>query len=156
MIQFLSGKVNSISDSKIINIIIYIASLLLLGFLLNYFYKLYIYDYYDSYYDPKIDILKNKLSSAIPEIRNIKISGSNKSFTINKKEIFLCLKDDNNEYYSDNMLVYVLLHEVAHVLCDEIGHTDKFKDIFRSLLRRAELDGLYDPLQPPVDDYCNY
>ena len=39
-----------------------------------------------------------------------------------KQKVYLCLKDENNEYYNDNMLIYVALHELAHVLCDEIGH----------------------------------
>lgn len=150
MVQFLQQEINSI------NVVVFLAFLVLIGFIFTYLYKLYLYDYYDSYYDPKIDSLKSSLVEAIPEIKNIKISGSNKSFTINKKEIFLCLKDKNNNYYNDNMLIYVLLHEVAHVMCDEIGHTEKFKEIFRALLKRAESAGIYDSSRPPIDNYCNY
>ena len=54
------------------------------------------------------------------------------------------------------MLIYVLLHELAHVKCDEIGHTEKFKTIFKSLLQKAELAGIYNPYQPPIDNYCNF
>jgi hypothetical protein len=84
------------------------------------------------------------------------MSGSNKSFTVNKEDVYICMKDERNNYYEDNMLIYVILHELAHVLCDEVGHTEKYKDIFRGLLRRAQQAGLYDPNQPPIDDYCNY
>ena len=28
----------------------------------------------------------------------------------------LCVKDENNKYYDDNMLIYVALHELARVM----------------------------------------
>ena len=52
------------------------------------------------------------------------------------------------------MLVYVGLHELAHVLCDEIGHTDKFYAIFDKLMDKAEEIGVYDRNIPVVDNYC--
>lgn len=108
------------------------------------------------FYDPKLDELRERLSVAIPEIRNISLSGSNKSFTINKEDVYICTKDEHGKYYDDNMLTYVLLHELAHVLCNEVGHTDKYREIFRGLLHRAHEAGLYDPDKPPLDNYCNY
>ena len=72
------------------------------------------------------------------------------------KQGFLILKDENGKYYEMNMLIYVALHELAHVLCDEIGHTDKFKRIFEDLLIDAENKGIYNPNTPPILDYCNY
>lgn len=113
-------------------------------------------DTYDRYADPKLDEIRDRLAIAIPEIRNISLYGSNKSFTINKQHVYICMKDENGKYYDENMLVYVLLHELAHVLCDEIGHTEKYRKIFRSLLHRAHEAGLYDPSKPPLDNYCNY
>lgn len=133
--------------------------LIIFGIILSF---ILVYRYYmknnnfEKYDDPKIDTLKLKLSRVFPEINYIELSGSNKSFTINKREIYLCLKDKNGNYYDDNMLIYVLLHELAHVKCDEIGHTEKFKNIFKSLLVKAELAGIYNPYQPPIDNYCNF
>jgi predicted metal-dependent hydrolase len=112
-------------------------------------------DNYVKFYDPKIIEIKNRLSQAIPEIKKINLAGSNRSFTINKKDVYICTKDNNGQYYNDNMLTYVLLHELAHVLCDEVGHTEKFKHIFQSLLDRAKQANLYNPNIPPNDDYCN-
>jgi hypothetical protein len=57
-----------------------------------------------------------------------------KSFTINKKEIHICMKDPDGEYYDRHMITYVLAHEIAHTLCDEVGHTDKYYEIFDKLL----------------------
>jgi hypothetical protein len=113
-------------------------------------------DSYTRFDDPKLDELKQRLSLAFPEIRNLDLTGSNKSLTINKQHVFICTKDEQGEYYSDNMLIYVILHELAHVLCDEVGHTDKFRKIFQELLDRAHDAGVYDPSIPPIDNYCNY
>ena len=78
----------------------------------------------------------------------------------------LCVKDENNNYYSDNMLMYVALHELAHVLCDEIGHTPKFWAIFDQLLDKASktiddepgvgnMKPVYDPNGIINKDYCD-
>jgi len=143
----------------IINIILYIICVFsIVGILYLLFSngKFLGKDSYDNFYDPKLDQLKEKLAPVFPEIQNIEVSGSNKSFTINKKHIYICTKDENDEYYDDNMLIYVLLHELAHVLCDEVGHTEKYKNIFRGLLEKAATSGVYDPNKPPIDNYCNY
>ena len=50
----------------------------------------------------------------------------------------MCLKDSDGNYYDDNSLMFVLLHEIAHVICKSIGHTDEFHKIFEDLLKEAE------------------
>jgi hypothetical protein len=58
------------------------------------------------------------------------------------------------------MLMHVLLHETAHVICDEIGHTKKFDDIFRELMDEAHEPtcpnqiSIYDKFAPLTDNYC--
>lgn len=104
--------------------------------------------------DEKVDHIKNKLIEYFPELDQIKVFSGNRSFTIDKKEIFLCLRDENGDYYNDNMLTYVLLHELSHVLCDEIGHTKKFFDIFDQVLAHAEANNVYDSSQPIIQNYC--
>lgn len=85
----------------------------------------------------------------------INLNEGDKSFTINKQNIYLCLKDKNNHnFYDENVLVYVVLHEIAHVLCNEVGHTHKFINIFNALLDRATAVGEYNPNRPFVEDYC--
>ena len=54
------------------------------------------------------------------------------------------------------MLIYVALHEVAHVLCDEVGHTQKFHSIFEDLLKKATEMGIYNPSIPLIQNYCEY
>ena len=107
--------------------------------------------------DPIIQELKNTLAPIFPKITTVKIFESEgKSYTINKERVFLCIKDKNNEYYSKNMLLYVLLHEYAHVINDEIGHTEKFHTLFDQILEQAADAGIYDPNVEPVKDYCEH
>lgn len=107
--------------------------------------------------DIKIDELKEHLRPLIPNIDNMKIFKGKKSYSINKEKIFLCLKDKDGNYYDMNILVSVILHEVAHVYCNEIGHTEKFHNIYKDLLKQAEYMGLYDPnAKIPDNSYCNY
>jgi hypothetical protein len=86
----------------------------------------------------------------------IKIYRGDKSYTINKQKIYLCLKDENGNYYDKNMLMYVLLHELSHCVCDEIGHTEKFEDIFTKILYNATKCGIYDPSKPIIQNYCKF
>lgn len=106
--------------------------------------------------DPILRRLKQKLSSIDPVVEKLTFYQGKESYTINKEDVFLCLKDENDEYYNENMLTYVALHEIAHALCDEIGHTQKFHQIFEGLLDKAYHLGLYNPSIPIIQDYCQY
>jgi hypothetical protein len=112
-------------------------------------------------YDPKIDELRRKLLMVHPKAHSIKFYHDKKSYTINKQEIYLCIKDDQGEYYEENMLMYAALHELAHVLCDEVGHTDKYWAIFDDVLKAAsEITDtktgkkIYDPNGKIDKTYC--
>lgn len=84
----------------------------------------------------------------------VTLSIGKKSYTLNKEDIYLCLKDENNEYYNDNMLIYVLLHEISHSICDEIGHTEKFHKIFKALTAKAVQLNIYNENIPLIKNYC--
>lgn len=90
------------------------------------------------------------------KIDRIKIKEDTQSYTINKEKIYLCLTDKDKEFYSNNMLMYVLLHEFAHTLCKSIGHTKEFHDIFEKLLKEAIDKKLYDPSIPVDTEYCKH
>ena len=106
--------------------------------------------------DPKLYQLRNHLNDLHPVIHDVSLSGGNKSYTINKKKVHLCLYDEENKYYDDNMLIYVLIHELAHCITNSIGHTEEFHENFDMLLKRAEDMGLYDSSIPPIDNYCGH
>ena len=106
-------------------------------FLLAWILISQIKDHY-SQYDPKLQAIKEKVRSIIPDIiDSISLYEGNDSYTINKQKTYICLTDNNGDYYDDNTLVHVLLHEMAHVMCDEIGHTQKFHNIFTDLLKKS-------------------
>ena len=87
---------------------------------------------------------------------NITIHESDSSYTINKQKIHLCLRDENNKYYEKNMLIYVLAHEIAHVLCDSVGHTEEWKQIFDNLLDCLAKEKIFDPEKPLIKNYCGH
>jgi len=106
--------------------------------------------------DPVLDELRTQLSVLDPSFSNIELFEGDKSYTVNKKKVYICLKDQNGRYYNRNMLAYVTIHELAHMLCTSVGHTKEFFDIFDDLLSKAADLGLYNPSIPPLDDYCGH
>lgn len=130
---------------------IFIALTILTLFLIWYAAKLR--REYFSEWDPTVVRLKYKLSATFPQLLKLRIAKSDASYTIDKKRIYLCTERDGVTY-DDNMMTYVLLHELAHTLTAEIGHGREFGAIFRGLLRKAAENGLYDPNEPKVKNYC--
>jgi hypothetical protein len=106
--------------------------------------------------DPILEGLKKEMSSLHPRFQDVELYVGDKSYTINKERVYVCMKDSDGRYYDRNMLVYVLCHEYAHVLCTDIGHTDQFFSIFDKLLQKAAVKGIYDPNIPPVKNYCGH
>ncbi len=74
------------------------------------------------------------------------------SFSVNKgEEIALCLKSKKTGLiHNINLMMYVTIHEMAHIACPEIGHGELFKKIFKFLCEEAVLIGVY-----KYDDYEN-
>jgi hypothetical protein len=108
--------------------------------------------------DPMIYTLKEVLRPLLDfyGIKDLKLYKADKSFTINKERIFLCLYDETGNYYPLNMLIYVILHEIAHYLNkDDIGHTQKFHEKFEEVLNKATELGIYNPSIPIIKNYCN-
>ena len=150
-------KKNRKMDNKLNwnKIFIYLLFLILFLIFIIFIIVNQIKEYY-SQMDPMLDKIKDKLLTLHPVVNRIKFYQGDKSYTINKKKIYLCLKDENNQYYDFNMLIYVSIHELAHVLCDEIGHTSKFNNIFQDLLRKAAFLNIYNPNKPIITNYCGH
>ncbi len=73
------------------------------------------------------------------------------TYTIDKEDIHICLRtrDDNENLYDINTLMYVLLHELGH-LCNYSkegypiqGHGPEFRYIFKFLLKESIKIGIY-------------
>jgi predicted metal-dependent hydrolase len=80
------------------------------------------------------------------------------SYSVNKgEELSICLKSKKTGQLHDvNLLMYVVIHEMAHFACPEIGHGELFKKIFRKFAEEAIKIGIYrkvDYSENPVE-YC--
>jgi predicted metal-dependent hydrolase len=80
------------------------------------------------------------------------------SYTVDKEKVFMCLRQRNSqeELVSENIVVFVALHEMSHVGTASIGHTPEFWNNFSWLLKQAEEIDIYkytDFSAHPVE-YC--
>jgi len=80
------------------------------------------------------------------------------SYTVNKGEkIVVCLRQRNNNFVEINTLMYVIIHELAHI-CDLTSqqHDEKFWNNFEWLLEHAVNIGIYNYVDYSKDQepYC--
>jgi predicted metal-dependent hydrolase len=80
------------------------------------------------------------------------------SYSVNKgEELSFCLKSKKTgDLHQINLLMYVAIHELAHIACPEIGHGELFKTIFKKFAEEATKCGVYtkeDFNQNPTE-YC--
>lgn len=62
------------------------------------------------------------------------------SYSINKGEkIVFCIRsrDNSNKLVDENTMMFVAIHELAHLMTKSIGHTKEFWDNMRFLLKQA-------------------
>lgn len=80
------------------------------------------------------------------------------SYTVDKgKAIYMCVRSKIIENIHDmNTLMYVAIHEFAHVCTKSYGHTLEFKQNFRFLLEQSNEIGIYKPIDYRVykQPYC--
>ena len=86
------------------------------------------------------------------------------TYTIDKRDMHICLRtrDNNEQIYDINILMYVVLHELAH-LCNYdkkgrpiLGHGSELKFIFRFLVEEAIKLNIYQHTNYAVEpqEYC--
>jgi hypothetical protein len=94
-------------------------------------------------YKENINLIKNKIDNVI--IKETPETSSYTSYSVNKgEELYLCIRSKKtNEIHDINDLLYVAIHEIAHIGCPEIGHTDLFFKINLYLLKKAVEFNLY-------------
>lgn len=104
-----------------------------------------------------------KLKSLHPVVENLRFYDSNEAYTINKKRVYLCTRDKDGKEYTDNMLTYAAIHEIAHAIDPHYRyggpveqHPEEYMSIFKELLQKAQMTGLYDPTQTIDPLYCTY
>jgi hypothetical protein len=70
------------------------------------------------------------------------------SYSVNKGEsVYFCLRqrDGSERLVDNNVMMFVALHEMAHMITKSIGHEPEFWNNFGWLLREAEQRNLYKP-----------
>ena len=83
----------------------------------------------------------------------------NTSYSVNKGEkLVFCIRprDKKEELHEVNLLMFVAIHELAHVGSVSIGHNDEFYDNFVFLLKEAVEIGVYQKIDFDRDnrEYC--
>ena len=80
------------------------------------------------------------------------------SYSVNKGEqLAICIRNkETNKFLDMNTITFVALHELAHVMTEEIGHTKTFWKNMKFLLEQGEKVNIYKPVdysKSPVK-YC--
>jgi len=79
------------------------------------------------------------------------------SYSVNKGEkLILCIRQIDNTFVEQNVILYVAIHELGHIMTKEVGHTDKFWENFKILLEEAVTLGIYKKIdyKEQPQDYC--
>lgn len=98
------------------------------------------------------DFSSNRFTESTPDAQYT-------SYSVNKGEkIYMCLRqrDEKEQLVDTNVLLFVALHEMAHVGTSSIGHTPEFWNHFAWLIKQAEHIKIYtfkDFAAHPVE-YC--
>ena len=76
--------------------------------------------------------------------------GEKLAFCLNKS------KDTNDGLIDNNTLMFVAIHELAHVATESVGHTEEFWENFKFLLHNAESINIYTPInyEKKPESYC--
>ena len=85
------------------------------------------------------NLKKNIYKTEFVENKNMFPKSNITSYSLNKGEkIVLCLYNYRNKsFYDFNTLIYVSIHELAHIANPTIGHDESFYYIFNILLNQA-------------------
>lgn len=79
------------------------------------------------------------------------------SYSVNKGEkLVLCIRQKDNSFVSSNTMMYVAVHELAHLMTLTVGHDRCFWTNFRFLLNEAVDIGIYRKVNfsKKPQDYC--
>jgi predicted metal-dependent hydrolase len=76
--------------------------------------------------------------------------GEKLAFCLNKK------KKDNSNLIDEHTLMFVAIHEMAHIMTESIGHKQEFWDNFQYLLEKAEEANIHKPkdYKNEPQEYC--
>lgn len=97
--------------------------------------------------DPRTKRLSRKFN--VDSIQETRIDSTHTSFSVDKgEEIHLCLRDKSDQFkiHKTNTLMFVSLHELAHIASEKQGHGEEFKTNFVWILKYATQIGIYNSI----------
>ena len=83
-------------------------------------------------------------------------SHNDETYIREKINAFLCTRNGEGIPYDDNIMTYVILHELAHGMQTKFGHGQEWMATFYSLLDRAIASDLLNPSLLTPQQYCRY
>ena len=107
--------------------------------------------------DPRVQRVLARFPST--DLAEAEGSETNTSYSMNKGEkIVMCLrqKDGTNRLVDQNLILFVALHELSHIMTTSVGHTDEFWANFKFVLKNCQEANLYKCInfsQKP-EEYC--
>lgn len=111
---------------------------------------------------PDKDIIKRLIDGFNPDtIKETLPNSKHTAYTENKQDMYFCLnvKKDNeeSELIDEHTLMFVTIHEMAHICTKSIGHKSEFWENFRFLLEEAKLAGIHEPVDysKSPTEYCS-
>ncbi len=105
--------------------------------------------------EPMLRIVRANFKKLDPKFGKIPLYSGDGAYTDNKSVITLCLTNpETGEKYDINTIMYVALHELAHVISKGIGHGEEFMQNFTMVREKAEMLGFYDPHKEIPTTYC--
>ena len=69
------------------------------------------------------------------------------SYSVNKgEEISICVRNTNNTFIDDNIIMFVVIHELAHIITISVGHKPEFWKNMKYLLEQGNECNVYIPV----------
>ena len=97
--------------------------------------------------DPRVKVLVSRFKP--DNFSENDITADTTSYSENKGErIVVCIRDKSPPYrfVDENTVMFVLLHEMAHLMTTTVGHTPEFWANFKRILHDAVQCGIYTPV----------